>query len=112
MTNNWLIAGNHRFPATPSSDLPTPERRLRLHVWVQSYWTSSGGIQTFSQFVVRALRDLYPEAEICVFSKNDRRSKIEGTDREVAAGSTRVACAPRAVLGEWGERGVPLSENR
>lgn len=44
---------------------------LRIHVWVPDYASAIGGIQTFSRFIVRALRDVFPESEIAVFSKND-----------------------------------------
>ena len=35
------------------------------------YASAIGGIQTFSRFLVRALRDVFPDAHISVFSKND-----------------------------------------
>lgn len=44
---------------------------MKIHVWVPDYASGTGGIQTFSRFVVRALRDTYPNAEIAVVSKND-----------------------------------------
>jgi len=44
---------------------------MTIHVWVPEYTSSFGGIQTFSRFVVRALRDIFPRAELEVFSKND-----------------------------------------
>ena len=49
----------------------TAKAPLRIHVWVPDYASAIGGIQTFSRFIVRALRDVFPEAEIAVFSKND-----------------------------------------
>jgi glycosyltransferase involved in cell wall biosynthesis len=44
---------------------------MKIHVWVPDYASAIGGIQTFSRFIVRALRDVFPESEISVFSKND-----------------------------------------
>lgn len=44
---------------------------MNVHVWVPDYASAIGGIQTLSRFLVRALRDIYPEARICVLSKND-----------------------------------------
>ncbi len=35
------------------------------------YASAIGGIQTLSRFLVRALREILPEARICVISKND-----------------------------------------
>ena len=46
-------------------------RRMKIHVWVPDFASGIGGIQTFSRFVVRALRDLFPSAHITVLSKND-----------------------------------------
>jgi glycosyltransferase involved in cell wall biosynthesis len=45
--------------------------RSRIHVWVPDYASAIGGIQTFSRFLVRGLRDIFPDAHISVFSKND-----------------------------------------
>lgn len=45
-----------------------------IHIWAQSYSANLGGVQTFTRFVVRALGDLYPEAKICLFAKNDQPS--------------------------------------
>jgi glycosyltransferase involved in cell wall biosynthesis len=44
---------------------------MKIHVWVPDYASAIGGIQTFSRFIVRALRDVFPESEIAVLSKND-----------------------------------------
>ncbi len=44
---------------------------MKIHVWVPDYASAIGGIQTLSRFLVRALREIMPEARICVFSKND-----------------------------------------
>ena len=44
---------------------------MKIHVWVPDYASAIGGIQTFSRFIVRALRDVFPESKIAVFSKND-----------------------------------------
>ena len=44
---------------------------MKIHVWVPDYASAIGGIQTFSRFIVRGLRDVLAGAEIAVFSKND-----------------------------------------
>jgi glycosyltransferase involved in cell wall biosynthesis len=44
---------------------------LKIHAWVPDYASAIGGIQTFSRFFVRGLRDLFPDSEISIFSKND-----------------------------------------
>ncbi len=44
---------------------------MKIHVWVPDYAAAIGGIQTFSRFFVRGLRDVFPDAWIAVFSKND-----------------------------------------
>ncbi|PYK29919.1 MAG: glycosyltransferase [Verrucomicrobia bacterium] len=44
---------------------------MKIHVWVPDYASAIGGIQTFSRFLVRGLRDVFPDAHISVFSKND-----------------------------------------
>jgi glycosyltransferase involved in cell wall biosynthesis len=44
---------------------------MTIHVWVPEYTSTVGGIQTFSRFVIRALRAIFPRAKLDVFSKND-----------------------------------------
>ena len=44
---------------------------MTIHVWVPDYAGATGGIQTFSDFLVRGLRECFPRAEITVFAKND-----------------------------------------
>jgi glycosyltransferase involved in cell wall biosynthesis len=44
---------------------------MKIHVWVPDYASAIGGIQTFSRFIVRGLRDVFPASKITVFSKND-----------------------------------------
>lgn len=44
---------------------------MTIHVWVPDYASAIGGIQTFSRFTLRALRDLFPDSRIVVLSKND-----------------------------------------
>jgi glycosyltransferase involved in cell wall biosynthesis len=94
-----------------SSSLPAPGSRLRIHVWAQSFAANPGGIQTFTRFVVQGLRELYPDAEILVFAKNDlpeqgsaphlnpllgqEGEEMGERDREGAINSTRGACDPR-----------------
>ena len=67
---------------------------MKIHVWVPEYASATGGIQTFSRFVVLALRDIYPTADIAVFSKNDTSFPEEGKD-----GSTTFV-----PLGWWGPK--------
>jgi glycosyltransferase involved in cell wall biosynthesis len=45
---------------------------MKIHVWVPDYVSSMGGVQTLSRFLVRALRECLPDADLTVFSKNDR----------------------------------------
>jgi glycosyltransferase involved in cell wall biosynthesis len=45
---------------------------MKVHVWVPDYVSATGGIQALSRFLIRALRECLPEAEIVVFSKNDQ----------------------------------------
>src|SRR5207244_13158619 len=62
------------FPYTTlfrSPNKSAARRRQRIHVWVPDYASAIGGIQTFSRFIVRALRDVFPDTFIAVFSKND-----------------------------------------
>ena len=99
----------------------------QIHLWCQSFEANPGGIQMFTQFVVKALRELYPGTPITIFAKNDlasrsrpeignRKSEI-GPDKKddnkdvggvVASDGTsahgtdsssgeQVACAPRIV---------------
>lgn len=44
---------------------------MKIHVWVPEYEAGSGGIQTFSRLLVRALGEIFPQAQMSVFSKND-----------------------------------------
>src|SRR4051812_36490012 len=75
----------------------------RIHLWCQSFEANPGGIQTFTSFVVRALEELYPDAEICVFAKNDEGA-INGT---VASATVprNGARSPRRMIGfgRWPE---------
>lgn len=53
---------------------------MRIHIWVPEYTSAVGGIQTFSRFMVRGLRELFPSAKLDVFSKNDRSLPDPATD--------------------------------
>lgn len=44
---------------------------MRIHIWVPDYDSATGGIQTFSRFLVRAVREIFPEASLTVIGKND-----------------------------------------
>jgi glycosyltransferase involved in cell wall biosynthesis len=44
---------------------------LRIHIWVPDFTGATGGIQTFSRFLIRGIRDLFAEATLDIFSKND-----------------------------------------
>lgn len=41
------------------------------HVWLPELYATKGGIQTYSAFLLRALRDVWPEPRYEVFLKND-----------------------------------------
>jgi glycosyltransferase involved in cell wall biosynthesis len=66
-----------------------------IHLWCQSFEANPGGVQTFTKFVVQALRELYPQAEIVVFAKNDKSSGNTKAEREGAISGTRGGRAPR-----------------
>ncbi len=42
-----------------------------IHIWVPDFESSNGGIQSFSRFFIRAIRELLPGADILILSKND-----------------------------------------
>lgn len=44
---------------------------MKIHVWVPEYAFSTGGIQTLSRFLVRALHDQLPDAKLRIVAKND-----------------------------------------
>jgi glycosyltransferase involved in cell wall biosynthesis len=44
---------------------------MKIHVWVPDYASSMGGIQAFSRFLIRAIRNCLPSADIRVLAKND-----------------------------------------
>ena len=48
------------------------DQRMKVHVWMPDYVSAMGGIQALSRFLVRALAECLPDAEIAVLSKNDR----------------------------------------
>jgi glycosyltransferase involved in cell wall biosynthesis len=56
---------------------------MNIHVWVPDFAGATGGIQTFSRFLVRGLRDCYPSAKLRVFIKNDT-SVPEAAYRSIA----------------------------
>ncbi|MGD1089598.1 MAG: glycosyltransferase family 4 protein [Verrucomicrobiota bacterium] len=43
-----------------------------IHIWIPDCESVRGGIQVFSRFFIRAVGECLPEAELFVFSKNDR----------------------------------------
>jgi len=45
---------------------------MKVHVWMPDYVSAMGGIQALSRFLVRALGECLPDAEIVVLTKNDR----------------------------------------
>ena len=61
----------------------------QIHLWCQSFEACPGGIQTFTRFVIRALQELYPDAKVVVFAKNDLASEarpvVGGRDSDVGA---------------------------
>ncbi len=46
-------------------------KRCHVHIWIPDYESAMGGIQVFSKFLIEAVCDCLPGAEITVFSKND-----------------------------------------
>jgi glycosyltransferase involved in cell wall biosynthesis len=60
---------------------------MKIHIWVPDYASSKGGIQVLSQFLVRALHDCWPKAQLRVIAKNDA-SFPEATERGLAEFST------------------------
>ena len=42
-----------------------------IHVWVPDFAGATGGIQTFSRFLVHGLKRCFPQANLTVFAKND-----------------------------------------
>ncbi|MEI6491005.1 MAG: glycosyltransferase [Verrucomicrobiota bacterium] len=42
-----------------------------IHLWIPDYQSAKGGIQVFSNHLVRALEKILPESRISIFSKND-----------------------------------------
>src|SRR6266516_2291026 len=48
------------------------DQRMKVHVWMPDYVSAMGGIQALSRFLVRALGECLPDAEIVVLTKNDR----------------------------------------
>jgi glycosyltransferase involved in cell wall biosynthesis len=72
-----------------------------IHVWAQSFEANPGGIQTFTRFLVQAVCELYPEAEIVVFAKNDSASKLcpAVTSQQSAVRQDGDWFAPRSIVG-------------
>ena len=48
---------------------------MRIHLWCQSFEVNPGGVQAFTRFVVQALCELYPEADIVVLARNDEEKR-------------------------------------
>jgi glycosyltransferase involved in cell wall biosynthesis len=77
-----------------------------IHLWCQSFEANPGGVQTFTRFVVQALCDLYPDAKIVVFAKNDlasvARPEIRGQRSEVGSEGEKSSRPQTIVgLGRW-----------
>ncbi len=53
---------------------------MNIHLWVADYASGMGGIQTYSRFVARGLREIFPEARLCILSKNDTSYPDEEND--------------------------------
>lgn len=45
-----------------------------IHLWIPELFCSKGGIQVFSGFLLQAVQDLYPDANLSVVLKNDKRN--------------------------------------
>ncbi len=59
-----------------------------IHIWVPDIDSAKGGIQAFSRFFVRAVTEVFPTAQVAVFSKNDPAPP----ERELSARSVRFDC--------------------
>ncbi len=55
---------------------------MTIHIWVPDYESGIGGIQTLSRFIVRAVKDCFPDASLHVFAKND--ASVPNRDNELA----------------------------
>src|ERR1041384_2998649 len=49
---------------------PLPPRPV--HIWIADYESGKGGIQVFTQFLIRAVGEVLPGTPLVVLSKNDR----------------------------------------
>ena len=81
--------------------------RRPIHIWVPGIRDDTGGIQAFSRFFVRALREGFPERPIRVFIKNEQ---LDATDplRSIGIVTHSLASVPghlgsvmMASLGIW-----------
>lgn len=59
-----------------------------IHIWVPDIESTKGGIQAFSRFFIRAVADVFPDATVAVFSKNDPAPP----ERELSARPMRFDC--------------------
>ncbi|OIP73078.1 MAG: glycosyltransferase [Oscillatoriales cyanobacterium CG2_30_44_21] len=48
----------------------------KMHLWIPELFSSKGGIQVFSGFFLRAVQNLYPQADLAIFIKNDTNQII------------------------------------
>lgn len=68
----------------------------KIHLWIPDYASVTGGIQTFSRFILEGIRELHPDARIIVLSKNDgdalSKTTLAAADQVESFGrwSTRV----------------------
>ena len=61
----------------------------RIHLWLPEIFSTKGGIQTYSDFLLKALRAQLPQTEIHVFLKHDLPHAVQNHD----GGQTYFHCA-------------------
>ena len=45
----------------------------KIHLWIPNIFEFKGGIQVYSDFLVKAIQDLYPKAKYHIFLKHDKK---------------------------------------
>lgn len=49
----------------------------KIHLWIPELFSSKGGIQVFSGFFLQAIQQLYPQANLNIFVKNDTTAILQ-----------------------------------
>jgi len=64
----------------------------KIHLWIPELFASKGGIQVFSGFFLQAIQNLYPQADLEVFIKNDTEQIIqESVNKTITKNSDRLS---------------------